>query len=41
WVTTDDLWRAMNTIDSTSNLTRGFVLITSPEGDTTAATTGE
>jgi hypothetical protein len=30
WVTTEDLWRSMNTVDSTSTLTRGFVLI-SPE----------
>lgn len=31
WVTTDDLWRSMNTVDSTSTLTRGFVLISSRE----------
>lgn len=27
WVTTEDLWRSMNTVDSTSTLTRGFVLV--------------
>lgn len=30
WVTTTDLWNAMNTIDSTSNQTRGFVVVGAP-----------
>ncbi len=37
WVTASDLWSAMNTIDSTSNLTRGFVLISG--GDVEASVT--
>lgn len=27
WVTTEDLWNAMDTVDSSSNQTRGFVLV--------------
>jgi hypothetical protein len=27
WVKSEDLWRSMNTLDSTSNKTRGFILI--------------
>ncbi|HEY9617571.1 MAG TPA: phytochelatin synthase family protein [Crinalium sp.] len=30
WVKADDLWQAMNTIDSTSGKTRGFVLVNRP-----------
>ncbi len=27
WVKTEDLWKAMNTVDSTSGKTRGFVFV--------------
>jgi hypothetical protein len=27
WVKTADLWKAMNTVDSTAAKTRGFVLV--------------
>ncbi|MGB5594707.1 MAG: phytochelatin synthase family protein [Crocosphaera sp.] len=30
WVKAEDLWKATNTVDSTSNKTRGFVLVSSP-----------
>lgn len=30
WVTTEQLWRAMNTVDKASGKTRGFVLVTRP-----------
>lgn len=30
WVTTEQLWRAMNTIDKASGKTRGFILVTRP-----------
>lgn len=39
WVRAEDLWRAMNTVDSTSGQTRGFVLVgsdrpsTEPKGE--------
>jgi hypothetical protein len=30
WVTTEQLWRAMNTVDQASGKTRGFVLVSRP-----------
>lgn len=34
WVATQDLWNAMNTIDTTSGRTRGFVVVRETKGET-------
>jgi len=37
WVTTEQLWRAMNTVDQASGKTRGFVLVSRPVEPESAA----